>query len=53
MDTSLLVDRVDCTNGASANNFGFTASGDEIAFFNSIQGSVFAVDTYRRTCART
>jgi hypothetical protein len=52
MDTSLLVDSVDCTDGAFPDNFGFTASGDEVAFFNSTQGSVFAVDTYRRTCTR-
>jgi hypothetical protein len=27
-------------------------TGDQIAFFNSGGGSVFAVDTYRRSCPR-
>ncbi len=54
MGTNLVVDHVDCTSGSSADNYGFTVSGDLLALFNSTGGggSVAAVDTYRRTCAR-
>lgn len=51
--TSLVVDQLNCTDGTNADDFGFTASGDTVVFFNSAGTStVFAVDTYRRTCTR-
>ncbi|HVV49206.1 MAG TPA: hypothetical protein VHO06_06090, partial [Polyangia bacterium] len=54
MGTNLVVDREDCTNGASAVSYGFTVDGDVIALFNSAGGggSVSSVDTYQRTCTR-
>jgi hypothetical protein len=52
--TSLVVDHTDCSDGAPADDFGFTVAGDEIILFNTTGGggSVVAVDTFRRTCLR-
>ncbi|HEY4187217.1 MAG TPA: hypothetical protein VGP07_19225 [Polyangia bacterium] len=52
--SSLVADSTDCTDGPAGDDFTFTATGEELILFNTIggTGSVSAVDTYRRTCAR-
>ncbi|HLK90036.1 MAG TPA: hypothetical protein VKZ18_09080 [Polyangia bacterium] len=45
----------DCGNDVANGNFAYSASGDQLVFFDSDPnppGTLFAVDTYRRTCTR-